>query len=82
MALLPLQATFTGDLAIILVPVDDQDTMETVAQKIAHHVIGRRLPARNALMSIRYQGEILPQEKTVAEAHIGPMAFVEAFYNE
>lgn len=82
MALLPLQATFEGDILVILVPVDDQDTMEIVAQKIANHIIGRRLPAKNAPMAVRYQGEILPQTQTVAEAQMAPMAFVEAFYHE
>jgi toluene monooxygenase system protein B len=82
MAIIPLQALFEGDFILLLVPVEDQDTMEVVAQKIAYHVIDRRLPARDAPIQIRYQGAILSQEKTVAEARIGPMAFVEAFYDE
>jgi len=81
MAIVPLQAVFEGDLAVLLVLVDDQDTMQVVAEKVAHHVIDRRLPAKDAPMSIRYNGEVVSQEKTVAEAEMGPMAFVEAFYH-
>ena len=42
MATVPLQAVFRGDFATMLILVDDEDTMEVVAQKVAYHVIGRR----------------------------------------
>jgi hypothetical protein len=48
MATVPLQAAFRGDFATLLVLVDDEDTMEVVAQKVAYHVIGRRLPPQDA----------------------------------
>ena len=35
MALFPLQANFRGDFVVLLVPVDDGDTMSVVADKVA-----------------------------------------------
>ena len=35
MSLFPLQAVFDGDFVVILVPVDDEDPMTTVAAKVA-----------------------------------------------
>jgi toluene monooxygenase system protein B len=81
MALLPLQAAFRGDFVALFVPVDDQDTMDVVAQKVAHHVIHRRLPARDAPMRVKYNDRVLPPDQTVAEARMSPMSFVEVFYD-
>ena len=81
MATVPLQAAFRGDFVTLLVHVDDQDTMEVVAQKIAYHVIGRRLPPQDAPMRIQHNGVVLVPDQTVAQAVIPPMSFVEVFYD-
>lgn len=81
MAIVPLQAAFRGDFVALLVPVGDQDTMEVVAQKVAHHVIRRRLPPRDAPMRVQYNDRVLPPDQTVAQARILPMSFVEVFYD-
>jgi toluene monooxygenase system protein B len=81
MAMVPLQAVFRGDFLALLVPVDDGDTMEVVAQKVAHHVIHRRLPAQDAPMRVQYNGRVLPTDHTVAQAGLSPMSFVEVFYD-
>jgi toluene monooxygenase system protein B len=81
MAMVPLQAVFRGDCLTLLVPVDHQDTMAMVAQKVARHVINRRLPAQDAPMRVRYQGRLLPTDHTVAQAGLSPMSFVEVFYD-
>jgi toluene monooxygenase system protein B len=56
-----------------LVVVLDTDTMREVAAKVAQHVVGKRLPARDAGMVVRYQGLSLPPDITVAEAGIAPL---------
>jgi toluene monooxygenase system protein B len=61
--------------------VDDEDTMEVVAQKVAHHVIQRRLPPQDAPMRVQYNNRILAPEQTVSQAGILPMSFVEVFYD-
>lgn len=81
MATVPLQAAFRGDFAVLLVPVDDQDTMETVAQKVADHVVRRRLPPQDAPMRVLYNDRVLPPDQTVSKAGILPMSFVEVFYD-
>jgi toluene monooxygenase system protein B len=81
MAIVPLQAAFRGDFTVLLVPVDDEDTMDVVAQKVAGHVIHRRLPPQDATMRVQYNDRVLPSEQTVAQAGLSPMSFVEVFYD-
>ena len=81
MAMVPLQAVFRGDFVMLLVPVEDRDTMDVVAQKVAHHVINRRLPAQDAPMRVKYNDRVLPPDQTVAGAGMSPMCFVEVFYD-
>jgi toluene monooxygenase system protein B len=81
MAAVPLQAVFRRDFVTLLVLVDDEDTMEVVAQKVAHHVIQRRLPPQDAPMRVQYNNRILAPEQTVSLAGILPMSFVEVFYD-
>jgi hypothetical protein len=44
MAVIPIYGRFVGDFAAHLVAVDTDDTIDQVAQKIASHAVGRRLP--------------------------------------
>ena len=81
MATVPLYAVFRSDLVTLLVLVDDKDTMEVVAQKVAYHVIRRRLPPRDAPMRVQYNRRVLQPGQTVSQAGILPMSFVEVFYD-
>ena len=81
MATVPLHAAFRRDFVTLLVLVDDEDTMDVVAQKVARHVINRRLPARNARMRVRYNQHVLSPDQTVTQAGILPLSFVEVFYD-
>ena len=80
MALLPLQAAFRGDFVALFVSVDDQDTMDVVAQKVAYHVINRRLPPQEAPLRVQYNDRVLPPDQTVAHAGMSPLSFVQVFY--
>lgn len=80
MAPLPLTASFEGDVTSLVVPVDDQDSTGVVAEKIAHFVIGRRLPARDAPIRLRLDGQALDPEQPIGATGIGPLGYVEAFY--
>jgi toluene monooxygenase system protein B len=81
MATVPLYAVFRSDFVTLLVLVDDEDTMEVVAQKVAYHVIRRRLPPRDAPMRVQYNRRVLQADQTVSQAGILPMSFVEVFYD-
>ena len=81
MPTVPLQAAFRSDFVTLLVLVDDEDTMDVVAHKVAYHVIRRRLPSQNAPMRVQYNDRVLPPDQTVSQAGILPMSFVEVFYD-
>ena len=66
-------STFDDDFVTQLVLVLDTDTMREVAAKVAQHVVGKRLPKRDADMVVRYQGRDLSPDITVAEAGIAPL---------
>jgi toluene monooxygenase system protein B len=72
----PINAKFDDDFITQLVVVLDTDTMREVAAKVAQHVVGKRQPAREAGMVVRYQGRSLPPDITVAEAGIAPLQSV------
>jgi toluene monooxygenase system protein B len=70
---IPINAKFDDDFITQLVFVLDTDTMRDVAAKVAQHVVGKRQPARDAGMVVRYQGRSLLPDITVAEAGITPL---------
>lgn len=80
MAALPVQAAVRGDFVVLLVLVDTEDTMDQVAEKVAHHVVDRRLPPQEGRPVVRVNGQDLPSDTTVAQAGIGPMQFIEVRY--
>ncbi len=80
MALFPVQGIFDGDFVVLLVPVDTDDPMTVVAEKIAHHVVGRRVAAQDRPMRVRRQGEFLADDATVAESSPSPLDVLEVVY--
>lgn len=80
MATLPLTALFEGDVLELLIPVDDNDTLEAVSAAIAHHVVGRRVPERDAPIRLRHNGRVLDPQERIGAAGVGPLDHVEAFY--
>jgi len=82
MALLPLTALFDGDVLELLIPVDDGDSVESVGQQIAHHVVGRRVARRDAPIRLRHNGNILEPSIGIGAAGVGPLDHVEAFYDK
>ena len=81
MALLPLTALFEGDLLELLIPVDDADTVESVGQQIAHHVVGRRIARRDAPIRLRHDGTALDPTAAIGASGVGPLDHVEAYYD-
>ncbi len=69
----PVNARFDNDFVTQLVLVLDTDTVEEAARKVAHHVVGRRIPPRDAGLVLRVDGKPLPSGLTVAEAGISPL---------
>jgi toluene monooxygenase system protein B len=69
----PINARFDNDFVTQLVLVLDTDTMREVAEKVAHHVVGRRITPRDAPMVVRYRGHELAPDITVRDAGIAPL---------
>ncbi len=81
MALLPLTALFEGDILELLIPVDDADTVASVGEQIAHHVVGRRVARQQAPISLRHNGTVLDPALAIGAAGVAPLDHVEAFYD-
>ena len=82
MALLPLTALFEGDVLELLIPVDDGDTVDQVGAAIAHHVVGRRVAARDAPIRLRHRGRVLDPAAIIGATGVGPLDHVEAFFDD
>ncbi|MFC2253500.1 toluene-4-monooxygenase system B family protein [Labrys portucalensis] len=80
MAMIPLQASFRGDFVVQLVPVEDTDDMNTVAEKIARHAVGLRVAIQDVSKRVYFNGKELPPDMTVADSGIEVMDYVEAGY--
>lgn len=81
MALLPLTAAHRDDFVVLLVPVEDTDTMSQVAEKVAAHTVGVRVAPREAPLRVRCRGQVQPDDLTVAQVGLRPLDFVEVFYD-
>ena len=62
----PINALFENDFVTQLILVLDTDTIDEAAQKVAYHVVGRRLPPRDAGLVLRVGGKVIPGHLTVA----------------
>lgn len=82
MAMLPVQGMVLGDFVINLVPIESSDTMDKVAQAIAHHSVNRRVAQQDKPLRIRFKGEVLPLDATPESAGVGLLDYLEAFYAE
>lgn len=80
MALFPVQGCVEGDFVLVLVPVDDQDPMSVVAQAIAHHGIGTRVAAQDRPLRVRWQGDLVDDDATIASLGCAPLDVLEVVY--
>lgn len=77
----PINALFVGDIVSQLVMVLDTDTVAELAQKVAHHVVGKRIAPRASPMVVYLEGgRELAMGMTVAQAGITPMQSVYVKY--
>lgn len=77
MALFPLQGIVEGDFVVLLVPVDDGDTMDAVGEKIRAHAVGLRVAEQDISWRIRHGGKLLDDDVTVAGAGLTPLDVIE-----
>ncbi|WP_028931314.1 toluene-4-monooxygenase system B family protein [Pseudonocardia asaccharolytica] len=80
MAPFPVQGITEGDFVVVLVPVDTEDPMTTVAEKIAHHAVNRRVPENDRPMVVRHNGRVLAADTTVVDAGVAPLDVLEVVH--
>ena len=81
MAEVPLTFVFRGDIVTQLVLVEDTDTMDGVCEKVAYHIVARRVPDQETPMRVHFKGETLAAEQTVAQAGLKPMDYIEVSFS-
>jgi hypothetical protein len=69
MALFPIYGVFKGDFVPHLVAVDTDDTMAQVAEKIAVHSVGRRVPNRVNAKGNPVEFRVVIGDQTVPNHH-------------
>ena len=69
MAMFPITGRFVGDFVPHLVAVDTGDTMDDVAQKVAAHSVGRRIPkpAGPVGYDVLLRDTLIPPSTTLAQ---------------
>jgi len=83
MALFPLFGLFEDDFVVQVLPVDTEDSMDEVAQKLAHHVIDRRQRAQEGkVMRVKRHsnGELFPRDMKVQDAGLLPTETIDVVY--
>jgi Toluene-4-monooxygenase system protein B (TmoB) len=63
-----------------VVVITSADTMAEVAQKVAHHSVGKRIRPHPRDMVVYYEGRVVAAHTTVAKAGIRPLQHVFVDY--
>lgn len=76
----PLNAHMAGDMITILVLVEETDTMDDVARKVAYQTVGRRVREQDAPLVVRHDGTDQPGALTVTAAGISSRSNIYVRY--
>lgn len=84
MALFPITGRFVGDFIPHLVAVDTDDTMDVIAEKVAVHTVGRRLPqpAEPKGYDVLLDGQLVPASTTLGELGLAPLQWLDVRFRE
>ena len=79
MALFPIIGRFEGDFVPHLCPVDTEDRMPVIAEKVAVHSVGRRVPPnpKSQGYEVLVDGEVIDDDKTLGELNLAPLYWVD-----
>ncbi len=78
--LIPLNGVFATDFVELLIPVMSNQTVAELAEAVAAHSEGIRVPAQDRPKVVYHEGRVVPPELTVAEAEIRPLDRVTVDY--
>jgi hypothetical protein len=84
MALFPIIGRFVGDFVPHLVAVDSEDTMDTVAQKVAIHSVGRRVrkPAGAPAYDVYLDDRKVEPSTRLGELNLPPLQWLDVRFRE
>lgn len=84
MALFPVYGRFVGDFVPHLVAVDTDDTMDAVAEKVAVHTVGRRLPrpVTPTGYDVYLDGRLIPASTTLGELGLMPLQWLDVTFRD
>lgn len=84
MALFPIYGRFVGDFVPHLVAVDTEDTMDVVAEKVAVHSVGRRVPvpAEPAGYDVFLNGSLVPPTTRLGELDLIPLQWLDVQFRD
>lgn len=80
MAMFPVQGFVDGDFVVVLALVDDTDPMPVVAEKIAHHSVGKRVAAQDRPMRVKLRCELVADDATLSSIGAAPLDVLEVVY--
>ena len=75
-----IHAKFGDDFVMHVVVVTSTDTMAEVAQKVAHHSVGKRVRPQPQDLVVYYEGRAVAAHTTVTEVGIRPLQHVFVDY--
>ena len=84
MALFPIYGRFIGDFVPHLVAVDTDDTMAEVAEKVAAHSVGRRIPRRPDAngFEVLIGGEPVAANVVLGSLGLRPLDWIDVRFRE
>jgi toluene monooxygenase system protein B len=84
MALFPIIGRFVGDFVPHLVAVDTEDTMDAVAQKVAVHSVGRRIPkpAGTPAYDVYLNDRKVEPSTTLGELNLVPLQWLDVKFRD
>ena len=77
---IPINAKFGDDFVMHVVVITSADTMAEVAQKVAHHSVGKRIRPQPRDMVVYYEGRAVAADATATEVGIRPLQHVFVDY--
>jgi toluene monooxygenase system protein B len=78
MVMFPIYGRFIGDFTAHLVAVDAADTIGDVANKIAAHSVGRRLPAEpGGGYEVLIDGRVIPADVHLSQLSLRPLQWID-----
>lgn len=84
MALFPVYGRFVGDFVPHLVPADTEDDMNQLAEKVAVHSVGRRVPNNpNAKgYEVLHQNKVIDPSTKLHELGLRPLEWLDVRWRE